>query len=271
VTTREDPQFGGGYLTHLLVRALGGEGTRADIDRDGLVSVVDFIEWASRQTATLNAAASDRPRLEAPEIYGDFRSQVYLTASRFVVRDDCLAREVMAQVERIIANFAEDKVLTHAVLQVLARPIKAVAPTFTNLGVLDELFTKGGDAAIFAAATILQIRRDPTYMSRLIVCMNDRRLRDVVTWRVLRAVRDTIARYEFSDPGRHDFIWRLGQVARQRDQDRPRFAKGNCLAMVAQIITRVRIPEIEVFSAAQRQDLGPGRRRRRRPVKMASG
>ena len=122
-----------------------------------------------------------------------------LDARTFVVRDDSLAREVMAQVERIIVNFAEDKVLTHATLPILAWPIEAVAPTFTNLGVLDELFTKGGDAAIFAAAIILQIRRDPTYMSRLIGCKNDRRLRDVVTWRVLRAVRDTIVRYEFTD------------------------------------------------------------------------
>ena len=256
VTTREDPHFGGGYLTHLLVRALGAESARADIDRDGLVSVVDFIEWASRQTASANAAAGERPRLEAPEIYGDFRSQVYLTASRFVMRDDSLARAVMTQVAMITTIFAERKAPSHARLQVLARPIKAVAPTFTSLGVLDELFAVGGDAAIFAAATMLQIRRDPTYMSRLIGCMNDRRLRDVVTWRVLRAVRDTITRYEFTAPGRSDFIWRLQQVARQRDHERPHFAKGTCLAMIAQIITRMKIPATEVFSSAQRQALG---------------
>lgn len=267
VVTRESGKFGGGFLTHLLVRALGDDLSQADIDQDGLVSITDFIEWASRQTAKANKRALTRAGswLEAPEVYGDFRSQVYLTASRFVMRDDELAEEVRQQVAHIREVFSPRGRLEFKELQNLARPIASKAPTFTNLKILEELFEQEDDAAIFAAAVILRVRRDPNYMSRLIGYVDAGRLRGAANWRVLRAIRDTTSRYEFTDSGRRDFVRRLREAARQRaTQDRPQFGRGTCLTMIKQIIQRLEIPAEDVFSQPQLKLLKKASRRRRK-------
>jgi hypothetical protein len=258
VVTRERPEFEGGFLTHLLCQALEGKSEEADIDQDGLLSVTDFIQWAGDFTRSHNAEHQHKVELqmETPEIYGDFRSQVYLTANRFVVRDDELTKELLTSVEPIRSEFAKHRRMKRPRLQTLARPIKSIAATFTKLDVLDALFEKNDDAAIFAAATILQIRRDPRYMSRLVRYVNDDRLRGAANWRVLRAIRDTIARYEFSAIGRRDFIARLREAAKQRDTKKGRkFAKGTSLSMIYQIMQRLSISPEEVFTSIQLQEL----------------
>ena len=267
VVTREDSAFAGGYLTHLLQRALTGDAHDADIDQDGLLSVTDFVEWASRETTRLNTARRRRPdaRLEAPEIYGDFRSQVDLTANHFLVRDSELEEEVLEMVEVIREVFRTHGRIDRLYLKNLARPIRSLAPTFTNLRVLDRLFMRHDDAAIFAAATILQIRRDPRYMSQLIGFVNDARLRGAANWRVLRAIRDTIKRYEFTALGLRDFVSRLRDAAKQRDGvDRPRFARGTCLSMIMQILSRVKVAPTEVFTKGQLAELSGKHRKPRR-------
>lgn len=256
VVTREQTEFGGGYLTHLFSAALDGDSAEADIDRDGLLSVTDFIEWASRQTAKLNTQRGDFI-MEAPEVYGDFRSQIYLTASRFQIQDDALTIGILKQVEQIRSAFKQfPKGLMIAQLVALARPVKSAAPTFTDLQVLETLFEQNDDAAIFAAATILQVRRDPRYMSRLVGYLDDERLRPSVNWRVLRAVRDTITRYEFTAAGRRDFVSRLRKASQHRD-DRTghRFGDGSSLSLILQIIKRVKVKPEEVFSVPQLKEL----------------
>ncbi len=258
VITREQDEFGGGFLTNLLCCALGREANEADIDGDGLLSVTDFIHWAGLQTDKFNRqhAGNEAKQMESPEVFGDFRSQVYITANRFVVRDEELTRELLLAVERVRDKFKEHTGLNPHQLQTLARPIKSLAPTFTRLEVLDDLFQREDDAAIFTAATILQVRRDPRYMSRLLRYVNEDRLRGSANWRVLRAIRDTISRYEFSAIGQKDFVSRLREAAQQRKpKSGPTFAKNSSLTLILQIVRRSQIPADEVFDAAQMREL----------------
>jgi len=265
VITREQEEFGGGFLTHLLCRALGRDDRDADIDGDGLLSVTDFIHWAGLQTGKHNKChdADEQKQLETPEVYGDFRSQIYLTANRFEVHDDELAQDILQGVANVRSSFKMHRGLALSQLQALARPIKALAPTLTKLDVLDALFEKEDDAAIFAAATILQVRRDPQYMGRLIKYVNEGRLRGSANWRVLRAIRDTVSRYKFSNVGRKDLVQRLREAAQQRKRKlRPRFTKSSSLTMIRQIVGRLDIPFEEVFDRSQILELNQKSRKR---------
>ena len=256
-TTREIPELGSGYMTHLLVEALSSRFSEADLDKDGLLSVQEFVEWCSRETAIFNTNRSLNEMIDPPELYGDFRSSVYLTAHR-VTYDDEINKELRAQVHKA-ANvyrtwYREHKYADYKKLELIARPIRRVAATFTDLKILDELFEEGDDAAIFAAAVILQIRRDPNYIEKLVTFIDNKGIRNSANWRVLRAVRDTLPSYKFSEEGRKDLIARLQRAAVQRHTKRGQiFAKDTSLKMICQICDKMapKIPYKDVFTEVQ--------------------
>jgi hypothetical protein len=254
-TTREIPDLKSGYLTHLLVEALSTQFAEADIDDDGLLSITDFMEWCSQQTVVFNQYRPKSEVIASPELYGDFRSAVYLTSQRVFFNDafnDGLNREVRQAVTALRKAYAENKWLEYQQLENLARPLRRVAPTFTDLSILDELFDTGDDAAIFAAAVILHIRRDRNYMEKLITWIDDGSLRGSANWRVLRAVRDTIPSYQLSEVGRADLIERLRRAALRRETKRgPMFARGTTMDMIRQVCAKLRIPVDQVFTENQ--------------------
>jgi hypothetical protein len=260
--TREIPEFESGYLTHLLVRALSDQFQNADFDGDGLLSITDFMEWCSRQTAAFNQGRSRLEAIAPPELYGDFRSAVYLTAQRITYSNaftDSLNEKAVKAVEAVRRAYEETRYLNYKQLENLARPLRRIAPTFTDLRILDELFEKGDSAAIFSAAVILQVRRDPNYMQKLVTWIDDGSLRGSANWRVLRAVRDTLPSYDLSATGRADLIARLQQATVQREtKTGPMFARGTTMDMIRQVCTKLRIPFDQVFTAAQLEHL-PGR------------
>lgn len=256
-TTREIHALRSGYLTHLLVEALSNRFSEADLDQDGLLSVQEFVEWCSRQTDAFNAERDLHERIEPPELYGDFRSAVHLTAHRVTYDDEfnaALSEQVRQAVEAYRAAYREHKWLEPEQLERLARPIRRVSPTFTDLDILDELFETSDDASIFAAAVILQVRRDPNYMEKLVTYIDDEGIRNSANWRVLRAVRDTLPSYKLSEEGRGDLIARLRRAAVHRHTVRgPLFAKGATLNMIRQICSKMRpkIPYEAVFTEDQ--------------------
>ena len=139
-------------------------------------------------------------------------------------------------------------------LQQLARPIKRAAPTFRRLGILEELFALGTSEAVFAPAVILQIRRDPLYMERLITNIDNRALRGSARWRVLRAVRDTLPSYTLTDSGLSDLLERLeNSIKSDRTSTDTILTKGENLHMIAQIARRLKIDLNELFQRAGRR------------------
>jgi hypothetical protein len=257
--TREIPELRSGYLTYLLVEALSNRFAEADSDRDGLLSIQEFVEWCSKETTIFNKTRSKNEAIDPPELYGDFRSAVYLTAHRVSYNDkftENLNNQVRKDVSALRTAFRENKWLDYKQLEILARPLRRVAPTFTDLKILDELFEVADDAAIFAAAVILQIRHDPNYMEKLITHVDNKNIRGSTNWRVLRAVRDTIPSYKLSEQGRKDLIRRLHQAAIQRHTKRGKiFAKGTTLDMIQKICKKLRIPYNEVFAENQLKEL----------------
>lgn len=257
--TREIPALESGYLTHLLVEALSSRFAEVDMDQDGLLSVQEFVEWCSRETAAFNQRQPRDARIDPPEIYGDFRSAVYLTAHRVTYSDEFnknLNDQVREAVASIRTSYEEHKWLDPKQLEILARPLRRVAPTFTDLGILDELLHVGDSAAIFAAAVILHVRRDPSYMEKLVTYIDNERLRGSANWRVLRAVRDTLPSYKLSEEGRGDLVARLRRAAVQRHTKRgPLFAKGTTLQLIRQVCRKLGIPYEMVFTEAQLKEL----------------
>jgi hypothetical protein len=231
------------------------------MDRDGLLSVEEFVEWCSRQTAAFNEGRSESEIIDPPELYGDFRSAVYLTAHRVTYSDEFnqnLNDQVRSSVSAIREAYRQNKWLSFEQLELLARPLRRVAPTFTDLGILDELFGMADNAAIFAAAVILHVRRDPNYMEKLVTYIDDDGLRGSVNWRVLRAVRDTLPSYQLSEAGRRDLSVRLQRAAQQRHTQRGElFAKGTTLDMIRQVCKKLRIPYESVFTEDQLKELRP--------------
>jgi len=258
-TAREIPELRSGYLTHLLTHALSDRFTEADLDRDGLLSIQDFMEWCSRETAPVNEPRARSEGVDPPELYGDFRSAVYLTAQRVSTSNkfvDILNEEVRKAVGVLRTAYQENKYLDVKQLELYARPIRRVAPTFTDLAILDELFKTGDAASIFGAAVILHVRRDPGYMAKLVTYIDRGQLRGSANWRVLRAVRDTLPSYKLSEQGRRDLVERLRRAAVQRHTKRgDLFARGNALDMIRQVCRKLKIPYEEVFSGIQLEAL----------------
>jgi hypothetical protein len=80
--TREIPHLKSGLLTHLLVSALSDRFSEADRDKDGLLSLSDFIGWCADETLALNRSNALSEPLEKPELYGEIRGDVFLTVHR---------------------------------------------------------------------------------------------------------------------------------------------------------------------------------------------
>jgi Caspase domain len=258
-TTREVAEFQSGYLTYLLRRALSDRFREADLDRDGLLSIQDFMEWCSTETTTFNEKRARNEGIDPPELYGDFRSAVYLTAQRMSYSNefnDTLNQKVHKAVERLRIAYRNNKHLTPEQLENYARPIRVAAPGFTDLTILEELFKTADSAAIFAAAAILHVRRDPAYMAKLVAHIDKETLRGSANWRVLRALRDTLPSYQLSEQGRRDLVERLRRAAVQRHTKRgPIFDRGNTLDMIRQVCRKLKIPYEEVFSEIQLEAL----------------
>ncbi len=251
-TTRELPEFQSGYLTYRLVQALGKQFTEADMDGDGLLSTADFIDWCGQKTLEFNLSRDIDQRIEAPRLFQEVSSKVFLTAHRVSLDSELnekLRIDVNSAVDKITEAFENGKMNDNKVRTRLARPIKNVAPTFTDLGILNELFKKGDSASIFAAATILHERRDPRYMEQLITYINDKRLRVESVWRVLWAIFETKGAYEFSGAGKEDITRRLKDAA-ERWQNVP-FDKWMITSMIRDVCDRCKIPYEEVFSKRQ--------------------
>jgi hypothetical protein len=255
-TTRELADTQSGFLTNLLVAALSDKFKQADHDRDGRLSLQDLLNWLEAETSRYNESQRAADKIDVPELYGDFRGGVYLT-SLVQDRNEHLCRVVLRAVERLRDAYAANKYLSREELQKYARPVKRVAPTFTSLDILQELFEAGDSNSIFAAAVMLQVRRDPNYMEQLIARIDDRDLRGSTNWRVLRAIRDTLPSYELTENGKADLVTRLRVAAQQRDTRRgPRFAKGNTLEMIRHIAQRLKVPYEDIFTDEQLADLG---------------
>ena len=160
---REVPEFESGYLTHYLVEALSNRFDEAVRDHDGLLSLQDFIGWCSEETTRYNRTRVAEELLECPEVYGDFRSDVFLTTYR-VLRDggfnERLSRRLFESVEKVRRAFeAHKNEVNFQLADKLASPFRQIASTITDLKLLDQLFLSGDDASIFAAAVILRIRQ----------------------------------------------------------------------------------------------------------------
>ena len=103
-------------------------------------------------------------------------------------------------------------------------------------------------------AVILQIRRDPLYMERLITNIDNRALRGSARWRVLRAVRDTLPSYTLTDSGLFDLLERLeNSIKSDRTSADTILTKGENLHMIAQIARRLKIDLNELFQRAGRR------------------
>jgi len=107
--TRELPELKSGYLTHLLVSALSDRIHEADRDKDGLLSLNDFLGYCAEETQTFNRRNTLPEPLEYPELYGEIRGDVYLTVHR-VLRSDCLKAEpsqveILESIKRILRIF----------------------------------------------------------------------------------------------------------------------------------------------------------------------
>lgn len=180
-----------------------------------------------------------------------------MTARRVLASDAVEAKlraEVFAAMSRLSSAYKEFRQgVPMKKLQLIARPIKRTAATFRRLVILDELFLLGTSEAVFAAAVILQIRRDPAYMEKLITFIDDPNIRGSARWRVLRAIRDSIASYEFTPSGIDDLTIRLqNAIAANRKPTNAALVKGTNLHMIAQIAKRLKIDSKALFEKAGR-------------------
>ncbi|MFK0165283.1 caspase domain-containing protein [Rhizobium sp. NPDC090279] len=249
---RELPEIGLGFLTHMLCLALENRFEDADRDGDGLLSITDLVGWTSDQTDIFNSSRHLGERLARPELYGEMRGDVYLTARRILPSDSMeekLQKEVWEAVEKLRNAYLQFSRVPTVKLQQIARPIKRAAPTFRRLHVLEDLFKASTSEAIFAAAVILQIRRDPLYMEKLITQIDNFDLRGSARWRVLRAVRDTLPAYTLSPSGFNDLLTRLERIiiADPTARDRPA-EKGENLHMIFQIARKMKIDAAALFT-----------------------
>ena len=247
--TREIPEYESGYLTYHLVQALTDKFKEADIDKDDLLSTNDFSEWIVNETDRFNEKREVEKRLEYPKVIQEVAGNLYLTACRVSVGDD-LSNKLINQVDRAVDKIRREfesnpKYLGIPKLVSLARPIKRAAPTFTDLNILESLFKEEDSASIFAVATILNVRRDPSYLGKLITHIDANNLRPETIWRVLRAIRDTTSSYEFTSKGIEDITSKLRFAANRFSE--VSFNKQYIPAMIVKICDRLKIPYKNVF------------------------
>ncbi len=173
---------------------------------------------------------------------------------------DAFQEDLKNQVREAVADlrtaYSEHKYLERNQLMLLARPFKRVAPTFTNLDILDELFDQGDDASIFAAAAILQVRRDPKYLNRLLPYIDKKEMRGSANWRVIRAVRDTIPFYSFSESELKQLTKKLQQAAIQRHTKQgPLFGRYTTLNLIRQVCKKLGLANEDIFTEMQLKEL----------------
>ena len=237
---REILEWKSGFLTHILISALTDKFHDADADNDGSISIHDLSKWLKEETIRCNANRKYSGKIEFPEIYGKFHGDVYLT--RYLLENDethkRLRKAVYSSVEKLREEMKTNKILDNKTAEKLARPIGQAAPTFTNLNILNELFEINDSATIFAAAVILYKRRDPKYMEQLISRI-DSQLHLNTTWRILRAVKDTMPFYDLTENGKEDLVRRLQNVAKQYNY--MEFKKGYTVEMIRKVVDKLKV------------------------------
>lgn len=255
-TTREVDKFQMGVLTKFFTDSLSRDFDNADIDNDGMLSISDLMGYIHNKVLDFNR---DNPnsKMNMPELYGEVRSGVYLTVEPLGEANELKLRlesQILGAVEKLRKEFDSNEYVVPSRLTTLARPLNTVAPTLTDLSILDKLFMKGDDAAIFAAATILQIRRDPRYMRLLVLYVDAPKhaLRGAANWRVIRAIRDSGKAYSFSKEALKELEERLSRAAQIRNTVKGElFGKGTTLNMILQVCKRLGIDKRNVFSHSQ--------------------
>lgn len=262
-TTREVAEFEMGVLSNFLVSALSNEFDAADVDNDGMLSVSDLMSYIHSKVTQFNES-NPLNRLNVPELYGEVRSGVYLTVEPLGEVHELkqrLEEQILKAVEKLRLEFNQNDYVEPKRLTSLARPLNTVAPTLTDLSILDELFNIGDDAAIFAAATILQKRRDPRYMRKLVPYVDAPydSLRGAANWRVIRAIRDSGKVYDFSTDALDDLKMRLKRASTIRaTKNGEMFGTGTTLNMIVQVCKRLKIDKGEVLSKEQLNHLKAG-------------
>ena len=248
--TREIPEFESGFLTYCLVEALGKKFHEADRDHDQLLSVHEFIDWCSEQTAEFNNRQKPKNRIEAPILISETSSDVYITAERLSMPlDDELEKRIILAKDRISKKFQVTPLVDYKTLNRLAEPIVHDAPFLTKLTIIDKLIEEADDASIYTAATILHGRPDPRYMERLISYIGNKDFGPVTQWRLLRIVRDTHEEYKFSEEAKGELINHLHAAAIQF-QGIP-IKKPFVTEMILQVCNKKGIDYRNVFSELQ--------------------
>jgi hypothetical protein len=184
-------------------------------------------------------------------LYGDQRGDVFLTPELIRAADAQLNDKIREAVKLLQEEMATNESIKVAKLVELARPMVQAAPTLTNLGILEELFKAEDDAAIFAAATILRVRRDPAFMARLIDHL-DPRLRSTTLWRILRAIRDTLPSYTITPHGRDHLLNQIKSLAKtKRKVTKEDFESGHILGKCVDVARKIHADPAEILTDRQ--------------------
>jgi uncharacterized caspase-like protein len=247
---RESPELEGGVMTSFLFDAFDLF-PESDHDRDGRLSIMDMMEWLSKSTRKYNASLQLEDQVDVPLLYGDQRGDVFLTPELIRSADARLNDKIREAVKRLRQEMTANESMKVTRLLELARPMVQAAPTLTNLGILEELFKADDDAAIFAAATILRVRRDPAFMARLIDYL-DPRLRNATLWRILRAIRDTLPSYTITPHGRDHLLNRIKSLAKtKRRVTKADFEPGHILGKCVDVARKMHADPAEILTDRQ--------------------
>ena len=261
---RESPELEGGIMTRFLLDAFTSF-PESDRDRDGRLSIMDMMEWLAKKTRQFNASRQLEDQVDVPLLYGDQRGDVFLTPELIRAADAQLNDKIRAAVKRLRKEMETHESMNVTRMLEVARPLVQAAPTLTNLGILEELFKEEDDAAIFAAATILRVRRDPAFMARLIDYL-DPRLRNATLWRILRAIRDTLPSYTLTPQGRDHLLNRMKYLAKTKLKvTKTDFEPGHILGKCLDVARKIHADPAEILTDKQLEiynTIGSGRRTR---------
>jgi hypothetical protein len=180
------------------------------------------------------------------------RGDVFFTPELIRASDAQLNDKIRESVKRLREEVATNESMKVARLVELARPMVQAAPTLTNLGILEELLHKGDNAAMFAVATILRVRRDPAFMARLIDHLDPKLLRNDTLWRILRAIRDTLPSYTITPHGRMHLVNRIKRLtSAQRRPTRDKIGPDHILGKCVEILRKVRADPADILTDRQ--------------------